>query len=106
MTIESQPTTIYIASPVELLIDDNQTATVYGFEKCPNSDANWLWFAVPSLTVVGENCIKFDASSTEVKVGLSTSGRICKETWRISYHEGAVKLIRPNGFEIQQAKLG
>ncbi len=106
MAKEKGPTTIYIASPVELLIGENQTATVFGYEKCPEIDSNWLWFVAPSTHIPDDSCIKLDESTSEVKVGLSTKDRTWHETWRVKHHGDAVTLMRPNGFEIQRAEQG
>ncbi|AIW22600.1 hypothetical protein F0267_00490 [Vibrio coralliilyticus] len=106
MVKELGPTTIYIASPVELLIDDNSTAMVYGYEKCPDNDSNWLWLVPPSNDVQDNNCIKLDESTSEVKVGLSTKDRTWNETWRVAHHGDAITLMRSNGFEIKRADQG
>lgn len=106
MAKETRPTTIYIASPVELLIGENQSATVFGYEKCPEIDSSWLWLVTPSTHLQDDSCIKLDESASEVKVRLSTKDRTWQETWSVTHYGDAVTLMRPNGFEIQRAQQG
>lgn len=94
---------IYIPPTVELQIDRKLTAIVHGFDECPDSTINW--FVAPSMKVFTNSCVKLDSSTKQVKVGLRIADIDTVETWEVSHHGDAIKLTRPNGFEVRQPTI-
>lgn len=90
---------IYIPPTVELQVDENLTAIVHGFDECPGNTINW--FVAPSMKVFTNSCVRLDSSTKQVKVGLRIADIDTVETWDVHHHGDAVKLTRPNGFEVR-----
>lgn len=90
---------IYIPPTLELQVDENLTAIVHGFDECPDNTFNW--FVAPSMKVFTNSCVRLDPSKKQVKVGLRIADKVAVETWEVHHYGDAVKLTRPNGFEVR-----
>lgn len=91
---------IYLGSGIELQISESETATVFGYDDCPESNI-WLFEKHPH----SNKCVKLTGNkSVDVRL-IHSDGSVSKEKWSVSGDANKISLIRPNGFQIREPEL-